>query len=570
MPTYSINDFGEFKPTLRDKFVNFMSGGKLYELEKSKRETISALKPGIPTFDYMPQYTNRSWLAWAYFFEQEVSIFSDLAQKIRDEVFRNGIEWKPNFVLKCGQCEKEYQNTVDQCDRCNSIDLRAPDYSQLQWFSRTDGTTFIDLANLNGQSLCDVLKANDLHITIADNYFLLCLKKYTFNKDGTVQYALPQEFMALDPRDVVMMYDQLGTMGKSGKICLVHRDILVGGRSNEALSSAGMQTETEEAEYASLTQCPLCGKELVEAWYMVQTGTAPARYYGRDEVCHHSFYYPSLLYGYPVALKIQDDLWCYHYIEKRSRSFYETARAPGIMFIPTTNQDALVSTWLSMVEQIKQDPYTIPVIGTSESAPTQANFIRLLEDPNQNLIAVKSELRERISSRFGVTVTFAYDSKQGGNVDSKNLLTVTDRTIAGRQVFHNSTSLKWIAQQYKGIVDFHLECVPHIQENALSKEQLMSMKIQNARGMLEMGFEVKFEDEDFKFSGQPHNLYEGAEETEYDENGNPYKASDDEMDLTAPDRKIEPTKMPAGKRALPSSGKMSSTMQKKKLRDLFR
>jgi hypothetical protein len=98
----------------------------------------------------------------------------------------------------------------------------------------------------------------------------------------------------------------------------------------------------------------------------------------------------------------------------------------------------------------------------------------------------------------------------------------------------------------------------------------MSMKIQNARGMLEMGFEVKFEDEDFKFSGQPHNLYEGAEETEYDENGNPYKASDDEMDLTAPDRKIEPTKMPAGKRALPSSGKMSSTMQKKKLRDLFR
>jgi hypothetical protein len=523
---------------------------KLSADNEKKNRVLSTFSPGIPTVDYMPQYTNRSWLAWAYFFEQEVSIYSDIVQKIRDETFRNGVSWEPNFTLRCAACQKEFSKKVDACDRCGSVELNPPDETELEWFKRIDtGTSLLDEANYNRQSFIAICKALELHIGVADNLFLLAMKKYTFRKDGTIEHSVVTDFVALDPRDCVLMYNELGQIGKAGKICLVHREALIGSKDDADLNK-------------KLTRCPECGKPLHEAWYMVQTATAPCRYYTRDEVFHDSYYYPSSLYGYPLALKMQDDLWAYHYIEKRTRAFYEQARAPGIMFIPTTNQDQLISTWLNMVEQIKQDPYTIPVIGTAESAPTQANFIRLLEDPNPNLIAVKAELRERISSRWGVTVTFVNDT--GPTADSKNLITVTDRTIGNKQNFYNSRLFKWIARQCH-IKEHSLKCNPHVQQNELSKEQLFSMRVQNARGMLEMGYETDYENQQFEFSGTAKDIYAldaTGEGGKYDENGNPYKASDDPRDKTAPRRLPEPRPMtPAARSLKPTTARRGRTLK---------
>lgn len=507
-------------------------------LEKANKKMMEAITPhmGIPTQDYMPQYVNRTWLYWAYYFEGECSILSDIIQKKRNETFRNRIEWQPNFVKKCTKCQKEFQIEVEQCDKCGG-GVRDPDYGELDTKTkREDGVDFLDRANRNGQSMVDVLKACDFHTEVADNLFLLCRESYKLLVDGTIKSRKPRDFFALDPRDITILFNEAGELGKAGSICLAHRGTLVNGNGTGSRSEPRMDEE--------LKNCPECGRQLYPAWYLVQTSNAPSQYYTEDEIVHASYYYPSMLYGFPLPLKLQHALWAYTYIERRTRSFYETARPPGIMFVPATNQDALLSAWANMVEQMKQDPYTIPVLATSESAPTQANLVRFLNDPNLDLIAVKNELRERIASRYEVTVTLNQDSKQGGNADGKHAISMTDRAIEGKQKWYNEHILPWIVKKL-GVKDFKLVVRPHLNENEMAKEQLLALKIQNARAMLMMGFEVKYEKGSFEYSGQPMTYQELMEMEQQmataEGKSMEQHMADNPMDMAAPDRVLEPT-----------------------------
>jgi len=76
------------KVTFSDKIKNLLSfNDEVYKASGKQLNTRSA-RPGIPSYDYSPAYTNRLWLSWCYWYEDEVSILSDVLQKIRDEVMR--------------------------------------------------------------------------------------------------------------------------------------------------------------------------------------------------------------------------------------------------------------------------------------------------------------------------------------------------------------------------------------------------------------------------------------------------------------------------------------------------
>lgn len=463
------------KMRIRDRLSDFISGGKMSSLQKSNETMHKAMRPGIPSFDFAPQYSNRTWLGWCYFFEHEVSIFSDIASKIRDETFRNGLEFRPAFLFRCKSCGMEYNEEIEECTRCGHDDFSQPDYSQLEWANRLNDVSYLEAANLNEQSMLDVLKNGMYHLVIADNMYILCIKKYLLDDEGNIIKQIPYEFISLDPRDVVIMFDQeTGELGQY-KTCLEHR----------------MELYDDED-----TVCKKCGKKLYPVHYQVQAPTQNLVYYVKDEICHVCFYYPNLLYGFPKALKLADELWTYHYIEKRVRSYYEYARAMGLLFIPSENQDALMEAWVKIMEQVKEDPHTIPAIGTSEKAPTQANFVKLLEDPNGELIAIKDELRDRIASGFGVTMTFVNDtSNTGGMKNDENLISLSDRTIASFQDAMDNKPLRWITKMM-GITDFELVCIPHITENDMDKEELFAMILNNARTMSELNYKSAYHEKD--------------------------------------------------------------------------
>ena len=56
--------------------------------------------------------------------------------QLKNEIFRRGYEWTPRFAVKCMDCGKEHEQTVDQCVECDSINLRKPDKRQKMYANK--------------------------------------------------------------------------------------------------------------------------------------------------------------------------------------------------------------------------------------------------------------------------------------------------------------------------------------------------------------------------------------------------------------------------------------------------
>jgi hypothetical protein len=438
-------------------------------------------RPGIPSYDYSPAYTNRLWLSWCYWYEDEVTILSDVFQKMRDEVFRYGFSIKPAFAKKCNTCGQEYDEDVEECEVCKSRNIREPDKAEKRAIRVDQFNTIIDKANLNGQSLREVLKTVLFHMLVTDNGYLLAHKEYHWDATGSLR-AFPKEYFALDPRDVIKLFDfQTGYPGR-GRVCLDHRSSLCG--ENDM-------------------NCPTCGKPTFRAFYQVFTATKTSTYYIDDEIMHLMYYYPSIIYGYPKCLKIKDELIAYHMIEKRVRNYYEFCKVPGILFIPTDDPEALQEMWQKVRDGTKDDPFTPAVLGVSEMAPTNANFIRLMQDPNAELIAIKDELRMRIASVFGITIAFINDtSNTGGQKNDKNMISQGDRTIRSLQEIIDEKLLRWIFISM-GITDWKLKCEPNITDNKLEAEEVRAAQINNMERYSAMGLKVTYKGEDYTVGKGP-------------------------------------------------------------------
>jgi hypothetical protein len=468
------------KPTWGQRLVGLVSSNDETIKKASPYLNTRSARPGIPSFDYSPAYTNRMWLSWCYWYEDEVSILCDVLQKMRDEVFRYELNWKSAFAKKCSVCGQEYEEDVDECELCHSKNLREPNKSQLGVARVDQFNTFVERANLNKQSLKEVMKAAMFHMLVTDNGYILAHKEYHWGIDGTLK-AFPKEFFALDPRDVIKLFDfETGYPGK-GRVCLDHRSSLMG--END-------------------TRCPTCGKPTFRAMYQVFTATKTSTYYIDDEICHLMYYYPSIIYGYPKCLKIKDELISYHMIEKRVRNYYEFCKVPGILFIPNDDPDALQEMWEKVREGTKDDPFTPAVIGVSETAPTNANFIKLMQDPNAELIAIKDELRVRIASVFGITLAFINDTSQGSVKNDKNMISLSDRTIRSLQETIDRKVLRWITISM-GITDWELKCEPNINDNKLEEEEVRAAQINNAERLSAMGLKVVWKGDEYTVGKGP-------------------------------------------------------------------
>ena len=451
-----------------------------YETNRGPHLNTRSGRPGIPSYDYAPSYTNRNWLSQCYWFEEEVTILSDVLQKMRDEVMRYGFRWKPSFAKKCTtpNCGQEYDEDVTVCEICGNTNLREPNKLQLRQARIDEYNTIIEKANMNKQALRDVLKSALFHMLLCDNGYVLAIKDYQWQADGTLT-AFPREYFSLDPRDVIKLFDfETGFPGK-GRVCVDHRSSLLSEKD---------------------VQCPQCGKPTFRAFYQVFTATKTSTYYVDDEIYHMMYYYPSMIYGTPKALKIKDELISYHMIEKRVRNYYEFCKVAGILFIPTDDPEALTEMWAKVREDTKDDPFTPAVLGVSEMAPTNANFIKMMQDPNADLIAIKDELRTRIASAYGITLAFVNDTSGAGGVkNNKNMISLADRTIRSIQQMLDDGPLRWMRFSM-GITDWKLEMEPNINENKIEIEEVRAAMIANASMLAGQGLDVTWKGDTYNVS----------------------------------------------------------------------
>ncbi len=463
---------------LRDRLANFLSKGQYSKL-KADNVMLSS-RPALARFERQAEFTSINVWHNAYYLEENVAVFSECIQALRRETFRNGIRWKPRFVKKCLECDNEMQEKVDVCDHCGSDQLRDPNASEMKLFGRIDGSDFLQKANKNDQTLIEILFNHDFHLNVADLGYILILKKYVLDDDGAIKEAIPVEILTLDPRDIEFVHTPDGLPGGNEKLCLQHRN----------------EPQSKEKKV-----CPKCGSVLYDVHYKTGKMAQLAQYYIEGEVLKVSKYYPSLVYGYPPIIKMADDAWAYHYIEKRVKSYYERGRPPGLLTIPTNNIEGQKALWKEIELELREDPYKTPWLAFDPEAKQTIQYLNLMADPNPDLLEVKKELRERFGSRFGVSMVFQADTSASGGLNNESQqITVTNRAVQWGQSIYNDKVLPWICRQF-GIKDWVLELPPSEASDEMAEIQRKTAEAQWAQIMFQMGFDVEYEDEKFKISG---------------------------------------------------------------------
>jgi len=461
--------------------------------KQSASQTLRPIREGSPD-NMLPS------LGLAYFLENNVSVFADIVLTLKQEVIRRGLVWKPRFAIKCLLCGTEYTEEKTQCD-CGSTQLRKPDRTQINKFKNPRGESFVDTANLNDQNLETISGEMVRHWIVGDSGYVLCIKNYAYISNGIEEQlvATPVEFLTLDPREIIPIRQKNGLLGGKVWVCAIHRG--------------------EYAEHPGI--CKVCGHEMHEVLYKtagagfydnrgVISSQGKTNYYIKDEIFNTSIYYPSISGGYPPILRMLYDAYAYHYMELRTYNYHKKGRPPGFLAFPTSNLDSLNTQWNALLAQAQEDPDNVQALGFDPgNGKGVATFVKLMSDPGAEMLEVKKDLRERMGSMFGVSMIFQADTSASGGLNNEGLqITVTNRSVEflqnpfnGREQNNYKGGLYYWMVSQCGITDFVLHLLPSEEQDEMAEKVRFNQDAQNAKLMLDMGYDVKFENNKFTFSG---------------------------------------------------------------------
>ncbi len=200
-------------------------------------------------------------------------------QHVTSEVFRRGITWKPRFVVKCENCNTEYSETKELCEKCGSESLVKPDEKQKERFN-----LYLNDANIFDNSFEEILKAFNINLAVLDDGLLYVVKEY-FSDDitGSVRSKVI-EIRNMSPADIDFDLDAKGLPKNNHFICYLHRD-------EEISSLPG--------------NCLQCGRKLVPAMYILHHRGKDV-YLTDSEIIHASHLTPGELWGISPVFTIMD------------------------------------------------------------------------------------------------------------------------------------------------------------------------------------------------------------------------------------------------------------------------
>jgi len=415
----------------------------------------------------------------------EVAEYSDVIRTIHfalgREIFRQGTKIQEKFAVKCTDCGHEHEFPTEQCEQCNSTNLRKPDSIQKEILEN-----LLRECNDNGQGLLDVFRQNEDDLNTIDKMFTLICKDYFFTTDGELAGSIPVEIVRVHPLNVELLMDSSARLGynESGdevRTCLEHRN----------------------NKWVDKVYCPVCGKKLVKACFKCKLPNGETAYYTRNEIYQTSKYKPSLSWGQPPILAVWMKVATLMNMDRFILDTYAKQRPPrGLLFINTPNINSVQKAWAWMLDQFKINPHMIPPVPVeSQNKGNIAQFIDFMKSPEEmQFLAIREEMRRVIGAEYGVMPLFQADLSQSGGLNNEGLqVTVTNRSVEEGQRVYNEGQIPWILKQFN-ITDYILLLKPNEEQDEMADEQLQAQKINNAMAMQQMGFDVTLSQEgEFEF-----------------------------------------------------------------------
>ena len=427
---------------------------------------------------YVDQYARASY----YFYH--CSILSTIILRMTQEALRKGIDWKPRFQSKCPKCGHEYHRSTKKCRVCGfEGEMVEPDESQKDLLVNWEGSSLLKKANKNGWSLLR-LAQSFLIISLTYNQpLILCKSTYAIDEHGTVLDEFPQEFVPISPTKCRMIYDDTGNPGDGTFFPI--RDRFVGVDMN----NPEVVKEIMETGYYK-------NERLYPALYCVSStdggieGTG--QYFGEPEIYHDTYLLPSVTYGTPLCLLEETNIRTWMAIELRNEKYFSTGHPPGVFVVNNITEDSTAKLQQSIRIQMREDPYTIPVLGVPPASDkaTSTKWHPFGVDPTESNVAIKQELLQRISSAFGMTGLILGDTEaMRGNGNEGHQIAIIDRNLANLREFVDGL-LDWIVRKYKGITDWDLVVVDPPDNQAIDEAEKFNKQLLNAKIAKDLGFEI--------------------------------------------------------------------------------
>jgi len=434
-----------------------------------------------------------------YHIVQQSTIVRTCITQLKQEIFRRGYVWEGKFTEKCAECDKEHSTPVKECVDCGSTNLVKPEPKQLSY-----AKDFLD-GYVNGaeQLFIDVLKELEDDLNIMDDAYLVNVKEYYLDNNSKIRMHKIKEIFRGDPVTMHIYSNELGERGKGGFICLRHRD----------------RVHTHQTEL-----CETCNSELYPVHY-VNRVNGEEQYFIKGEVVHFSKYSPSRLYGMSPILTLWNNVTTLIAMDNYVNSSYTKARMPkGLLAVQTRNMDSMKSFWRGVKEKMEQDPHFIPVMGIeSEGGKGSVEWVKFMDSLKEmDYIAVKDDLRDRISGFYGVSKVFMNDASASGGLNNEGMqILVTNRAVEMAQTTWNNYVFPFMTSEF-GITDWELKLPPSEEEDEIAVLRLREMEVNIAGSIKNLGFDVEMDDEGGFIYTKPEPV-EGDEQGKTQTDGDDFK-----------------------------------------------
>jgi hypothetical protein len=355
----------------------------------------------------------------------------------------------------------------------------------------------IDNANVNNQAFVEVCKEAEYDLDIIDDMYLLLNKDYITDDDGNIEFMRIREIVRGDPLVMRMVAEEDGTLGGEMWTCLDHRE--------------------QEHRKPGICDEQGCGKKLHEVLYIAVQGGSdnqPKERYIEGEVIHASKYFPSILYGFPPVISIWKEISILLHMNNYVNDYYQNMRTPrGAVMVYTNNIRQTFDEWDVIQERVGNNPAHVPIIPVQQmpdgNTQGKSEFIKFMDTLSEmQYIQAKDDLRQRISSLYGVTNILMNDPAGSGGLNDEGLqIKVTDRSVESGQSIWNDKIYPKVCKEF-GITDYVLQLRPNEEEDEMEELQIDQLRIQNANAMHAMGFDVELDDDGkpTRFSGEAKDI----------------------------------------------------------------
>lgn len=463
---------------------------------------------------------------------------------IREEIFRRGLKWKQKFAYICTnpKCKTEFEDAPSEegmdadkedtegvCSVCGSP-IRKPSRDGI-----AEADEFFENVNANGQNLLTVLRQFEDDLNIVDDAYLILRKDYTLTEDNVRTKEDLRAIVRGNPSIIRILADRFDMLGGTYWFCPKHRKgpelyYWTNPQAKQYSTSGYTVVGPDRPKPEDIPKCQRCNGTLWEAAYVATyDGVNPEFFYAEHEVVHASKYEPSMLYGFSPTITLWTVATCLLNQEKYLQEYYREMRLPqGVVAAVTDNPQATYRAWDAMIQRSKEDMFFVPMFAIStQKGKGDMKYIEFRQSPKEmELIAVRDEFRQRVSSQYGVANLFMGDVESSGGLNAEDLqVSVTNRALERGQRVYDEIVFPRL-YPYFGIEDYEYVFPRLEMKEDLERAGVEQANLQFAQGMQQLGFQVNVrEDEDrmhrFTFSRiDPEDMsQQGKEGEQEDEEG---------------------------------------------------